>query len=444
MRAQLQARVSPPAAEAEGRSADRPADRPQHAGCGWSTAAEPRAAVAEAAGKARRMLGDKKASYVFVAPTVHYDVASIRDEVVRQFGPQVRIHGTTSSIGVMTAEGLHRGSAGAVGLLAVADDAQVRCGVSGVRLKDFAALEEAGAEAVRRAVADAGMPAESRPNIVLISGTILRGDEARVMAGIAQVVGEETPVLGGNAGDEVQDGKWRQFTRDDVFTDGVVLTALYASGKVGWTLETGFRPTDKEGVVTRSDGKTVYEIDGRPALDVYDQWLDGKFYDLVRKQGLGEAPLLTSLNPLSKEVRGRQGQVHYLISRIVPDEASISGKCLNLHVPIEQGSRIRLLSGNWQTMLNRCERGPEQAMIRGGIRPQEAAFGIVFFCKLAAKTIPASELPKLPLLTANAFEGVPFLGVITIGEQGPMPGFQNVNAHLAESIVIVGQPAPQP
>lgn len=263
------------------------------------------------------------------------------------------------------------------------------------------------------------------------------------MAGIAQVVGEETPVLGGNAGDERQDGKWRQFTRDDVFADGVVLTAMYADGHVGCTLETGFRATDKEGVVTRSEGKTVYEIDGRPALDVYDQWLDGKFYDLVRKQSLGEAPLLTSLNPLSKEVRGRQGQVHYLISRMVPDEKSVAGKCLNLHVPIEQGSRIRLLSGNWQTMLNRCERGPGQAMIRGGIRPREAAFGIVFFCKLATKTIPETELPKIPLLTANALDGVPFLGVITIGEQGPMPGFQNVNAHLAESIVIVGQP-PKP
>ena len=33
-----------------------------------------------------------------------------------------------------------------------------------------------------------------------------------------------------------------------------------------------------------------------------------------------------------------------------------------------------------------------------------------------------------------------FLGIITIGEQGPLPGYHAVNAHLAESLIVVGKP----
>jgi len=54
--------------------------------------------------------------------------------------------------------------------------------------------------------------------------------------------------------------------------------------------------------------------------------------------------------------------------------------------------------------------------------------------------VPESELPKLPLLTHGALGSAPFLGLITIGEQGPLPGFHAVNAHLAESLMIVGKP----
>jgi len=407
---------------------------------GWSTAADSRAAVIEAAQKAKADLNGKPVTYLLVAPTVHYDIAVVLDEVKKQFGKKAKIHGVTSSIGVMTEEGLHCGPDGALGLLALAGGADMRCGVAGVKLSGFATLEEAGSEAIRRAVRDANPSGSAKPNIVLMTGTILRGDEEKVIKGIAAVVGENTPVLGGNAGDEDQDGKWRQFTKSEVFTDGLVLTAIFTDRKVGWAFESGFRVTDKEGIVTRSQGKTVYEIDNEPALDVYDRWLDGKLYETIKSRGLGAAPMFTSLHPPAKELKGQQGQINHVISRIVPGQESLDSKTLQLFVGIEQGSRIRLLSGNWQTMLNRAERAPHEAMIQGGIRENQAAFGVMFFCKLAAKVVPESELPKLPLLTRGALGSAPFLGVITIGEQGPLPGFHAVNAHLAESLMIVGKP----
>ncbi len=411
-----------------------------HVASGWSTAADPRQAVIEAAQKALATLNGEPVSYLLVAPTVHYDTAVVLDEVRKQFGEKTKIHGVTSSVGVMTNEGFHRGPNGALGLLAVAGRADMRYGVAGVKLSDFATLEEAGSEAMRRAMRDADAAGSDPPTIVLMTGTILKGDEEKVIKGIVAVVGENTPLLGGNAGDEIQDGKWRQFTKKEVFRDGLVLTAVFTSRKVGWAFESGFRVTDKEGVVTRSQGKTICEIDNEPALDVYDRWLGGKLYEVIKSRGLGEAPMFTALHPPAKEIKGQHGQINYVISRIVPSQESLANKTLQVHVGIEQGSKIRLLSGNWQTMLNRAERAPHMAMIQGGIRESQADFGVMFFCKLASKVVPESELPKLPLLTRSALGDAPFLGVITIGEQGPLPGFHAVNAHLAESLIVVGKP----
>ena len=127
----------------------------RHVASGWSIAADPREAVIEAARKAQAVLNGAPVSYLLVAPTVHYDLAIVLDEVKKQFGKKAKIHGVTSSIAVMTEEGLHRGPQGALGLLAVADQADMRYGVAGVKLSDFATREAAGSEAMRRAIRDA-------------------------------------------------------------------------------------------------------------------------------------------------------------------------------------------------------------------------------------------------------------------------------------------------
>ena len=276
-----------------------------------------------------------------------------------------------------------------------------------MKLGNFPTLEEAGSEAMRRAIRDAGPADTAPPSVVLVTGTTLKGDEAKVLAGIAAVVGDSTPVLGGNAGDEFQNGMWRQFTGKEIFKDGLVLTVVYTGRRVGWAFESGFRVTEKAGVVTHSQGKTIYEIDNEPALDVYDRWLGGKLYETIKTHGLAEAPMFTALHPPAKEIKGQHGEMNYVISRIVPSQESLDGKTLQVQVAVEQGSKVRLLSGNWQTMLNRARRAPHVAMIQGGIREGGAAFGVMFFCKLASKVVPDSELPKLPLLTRTPLDDAP-------------------------------------
>jgi hypothetical protein len=220
---------------------------------------------------------------------------------------------------------------------------------------------------------------------------------------------------------------------------GVVLTAVFTKVKVGWAFEHGFRITDKEGLVTSAEGKTIREIDHRPALDVYNEWLNGNLYEAIKTNDFFGIVRFTGQNPLCKVLKGKEGQVGYVTSHPLPNKDSLTDKYLPVAAAIETGSTVRLFAGTWQTILNRAEYLPTKALIQGELTLRECSWGVLFFCRGASKIIPPTELPKVPLLINNAMEKVPFIGLITGGEQGPVPGIRNVHANLAECMAVVGK-----
>jgi len=359
------------------------------------------------------------------------------DEVRSALGPDVKIHGATSSVGVMTNDGFHRGRVGAIAVMGVSNE-HLRFGVAGIDLTQAADPQQAGMDVIRAAARDAGMPEDTPPQIVLMTGTTLRGGEMKIMDGIGRVIGAEVPIMGGNAGDEKHDGSWRQFTRGATYNNGLVVTAIYTDLKVGWAFESGFRITDNGGVVTKSDGKTIYEIDHRPALEVYDHWLGGELIPAIKAKEQNEITKMAASNPLCVAIQGKDGQVGYRTSRPFPSKACLKDMSLPVYAAIEEGSRIRLFTASWQAVLNRAERAPEQAIARGAIGKGEGMFGLLFFCKGLCTLIPGSEMPKVPCLVNNPLQGTPFVGIVTIGEQGMLPGLRNVNCNLVESMVVVG------
>jgi len=144
-------------------------------------------------------------------------------------------------------------------------------------------------------------------------------------------------------------------------------------------------------------------------------------------------------NPLCQVFRGKEGQIGYRTVHPLPLPANLQDRYLPMASPIPEGTPVRLFTGTWQTVLNRAEYLPTKAMLQGELKPQETGWGLVFFCRGATRLIPEDELPKVPLLVRNGFRGIPFVGMITTGEQGPLPGICNIHANLAESMVTIGK-----
>ena len=247
------------------------------AAVGWSNNDDYKLAIQEAVSAAKNGLEGKTPNFAHViyVSEDHHD--EIIETIRKEIGPGVKIYGITSN-SIITNDGIIEANKFAIGVLLSADE-NISYGMGTIDLDNAKTPEEAGKKTIMAAIKDAGKSAREKPDMILYMGTTKRGEENQIMDGIAEVVGDDIPVVGGNAKDFGAKfaNNWRQFTEKETFSNGLILVAVYAN-KIGWGFESTFRLTDKKGIVTKSDGFRIAEIDGRPALDVYNEWVGGEFY----------------------------------------------------------------------------------------------------------------------------------------------------------------------
>jgi hypothetical protein len=95
----------------------------------------------------------------------------------------------------------------------------------------------------------------------------------QVVESLRHILGAEVPLLGGTAADAFTLTGTRQFCGREVCSDSIPV--LLFSGPVAYSVAvaSGWKPMGEPGLVTRSEGSLVHEIDGRPAIDFYRQHL---------------------------------------------------------------------------------------------------------------------------------------------------------------------------
>ena len=419
------------------------------AAVGWSIKEDYKDAVSEAVDMAKDGLGNETPVFAYVVLTPRLtseENSNVADEIRNQLGQDVKMAGITTKLGVMTNDGIHVGENGSIGILLVASE-NITFGVGEVNLEDFNSSEEAGKTAMQNAIADAGNPSTS-PNMTLYIGTTRRGDDMRILDGIAEVIGADSPVIGGSANDDKVSGLWMQLTHRKSYENGLILVAIYTNLKNGWGFETGYKLTDHSGIATISDGYLISEIDDQPALDVYDEWLNGELYEKLNAGefndetgniSFSKIKEFTLLNPVARVLRTEDGRIgHYTVSPI-PSTEDVASKKLRVFAEIQEGWEIALYRGTWQTHMNRVETIPNDALDRAGLNPSEGIFAIMQFCNGLRSQIPSEEFEKVPAITDDVLGGVPFIGAITGGEHGPIPEVgRNVNANLIECMIVVG------
>src|SRR5215213_5592396 len=83
------------------------------------------------------------------------------------------------------------------------------------------------------------------------------------------------PMWGGGA--NVNINNWApptyQYCDDEVITDGVSYALLSGKAQAGWAISHACIPIGGERIVTRSKGNIIYEIDGKPAMEVFEEYL---------------------------------------------------------------------------------------------------------------------------------------------------------------------------
>ena len=148
----------------------------------------------------------------------------------------------------MTAEGFHSADGVGLGLFAILDE-EGDYGVGVALVNDDP--RASGAEAIQKAIINAGRPGEP-PDLVWING--VPGHEEAVLTGIQDVLGPDVPIAGGSSADNTVEGYWQQFADGQVYTNAVIVTAMYPSTSTYLAFHSGYSPTETKGRVTKSQG----------------------------------------------------------------------------------------------------------------------------------------------------------------------------------------------
>ena len=395
-------------------------------GYGWSVNGDETNAVKEAVSSVKTQLKGKSPEFVLLFSTVGYDPVKVLSEVRRLLG-DVQIYGGTSCLGVMSKDGFHAGEQGSLALMAISSE-NITVGVGGVSIDDFTSAREAGKAAIVDAINAAGEH-HGHPKIVLM--TAAPGEEEDILAGIEEVIGGNVPVFGGSSGDNDITGKWKQYSSERVYSNGICLAVIYTDLKVGSAFEAGYLRTENRGTITKAEGRIIHEIDNHAAAEVYNTWTGGIVTEELETGGsvLSKA----TFYPLAKVIKN--GGKEDIVS-IHPLSINASDNSLTVFANVEEGDEVLLMCGDWELLLNRCLTTPTRALESEDISKEDVCFAIYNYCAGTMLAIPEEERAKMPVLVKTAMGDAPLIGTFSFGEQGHIRGVGNRHNNLANWIIV--------
>ena len=221
--------------------------------------------VTAARAAARAALIHPGAKLVVVFAPVHDDLPLLLDAVREEAG-------AAAVIGCTTAGEITATAAGDVGVVVAALGGDgFRVGTASAQGADAASLRAAASSAASAAAAQAGpaTPGTSTVAIVLADG--MARDHEAVLRGAYTVLGPRVPIIGGCAGDGLAMTGTFQLHDGKVLTDAVVAAAVHSTGPIGLSLHHGWSELGDALLVTEAEDGHIRTLDGRPALDVYEE-----------------------------------------------------------------------------------------------------------------------------------------------------------------------------
>ena len=380
----------------------------------------PRRAGEEAAREAVERLGNKKPAILFAFSSVQYNqedvLAGIRGVV-----PEIPVVGG-SSAGEITS---WMTVFDAVNVMAIASD-QMRFTVgygTGVSKDSF----QAGAAAAKAVIENNG---GKKPDLFVMLPDGITGNGAAIVEGVQSVLGKNFPIIGGATGDDYHFEKTYEYYSDTLLTDAVVGVGLSGKFSYGFGVRHGWEPVGLPLKVTKAKGVLLQEVDGKPALNVYEEYFGKEASELVRE------PLarMAYTYPLGLAVEGSDE----LLIRD-PVIANEKGE-ITMAAAIPEGTTIRLMIGDRDTDIKAAQKAAEIAL--GQLEGKSAAFILMFNCMARNKLLGTRCSEENQLVQETVGSNVPMVGMYTYGEMGPLLGKKGTPAYFHNetmTLLVVGE-----
>jgi hypothetical protein len=248
--------------------------------------------------------------------------------------------------------------------------------------------------------------------LVMMFADGLKGNASAIMSGILSQLGEDFPVVGGSAGDNGNFVETKQFFQDSVITDAVVGVGLSGNFKYSVGVEHGWSIVGAPRTVTDAEGTIVRTIDGKPAIDLYNEYLGANFADDLQDTILGKVALSYPLgihNPNTGKIILRAPFA------VAGDGSIVCGG------DIKTGAMVQLMIGTKEDAIAAAKRAAETA--KNGLQAEPQACFIYSF-HVRRTLFAKQEDAKQEINAVQSVIGteVPIIGFYSYAELGPADG----------------------
>ena len=375
------------------------------AAVGTSYHHNPNVAGREAAEQALRNAGLEKPDFVFMFATVGYDQRSVLQAVREATGgaPLCGCSGEGTIGGNYADESNH-----SVVVMAISsDELRWRNGLATGLSTD----SRAGGQQVAQSLSS-DVSADAVGLFVFPDGTTVNFDE--FFAGLEGDLSSDRflPIWGGGAGDNLAMRQTYQYCDDEVVSDGVAYALLSGEALPAWAIDVGYVPIGGERKVTRSKGNIIYEIDGKPAVEVLQEYLP----DPALAENWG-ARLANSFALCFRAPNYIKDEDYIFRAVLSVNKAEGS---LTLATEIQEGTSVWFSSRNQEKVTTGLDRMATQIKRQLGDTQPKLVFH--FDCTARGKIMFRNQ-EKLRILRRfrqAVGPDVPWAGFYTFGEIGPV------------------------
>ena len=363
-----------------------------------------------------------KISHVIGFSSISHDPQNIQ-ECIKEILPNASFHISSSCLGTMTQEGVKRGE---VISLMFFEGKEASFGTSiALKEKDIRSIAK---KVVKDSIKNIKRAGET-PSAIWITGS--PGYEEKILEGIKSAVGSNVPVVGGSSGDNEITGKWFQVTNENQANESLAVTSFFSENVISASFHCGYNPSPFKGVITKSSGRTVYEIDHKPAALVYNEWSGNRFADFLGAYNtiLSESGLF----PLGRKAGEFAGIPYYKLSH--PESVDETNK-ITFFTDIKEGEEVVMMEGDVEELIKRSGKAINSAMKVSELEPNEITGCLMTFCAGCMLTLDFRMDEAFKEISHYLPSHIPMLAGFTFGEQGQLIEGENAHGNLMISVIL--------
>lgn len=348
-------------------------------------------AVEEIIEQCKRDLGEKKPKAGLLFSAIDYSFQTLLDGFNDEW-PDIELIGCTTDGEISSRMGFCEDSC--VLMLFCSDTIDIYAGIGKNLSTD---INKATADAVEMAKAKS----TNHPALCITIPDGLTCSGQVVVEGLVSKLGADVPLIGGTAGDQLNFEKTFQFFGREVLHDSVPILVFSGPLQVSFSLGMGCKPIGGEGVVTKSSGTLLQEIDSKPAKSFY-------------QQSLGEDTSLSVEIPLA--VLNEDGEIDYLRTPSAQFDEK-TGE-VQMFADTHVGSHVKMVMLDRDNLVDSCE--DSAAVAKEHLLETTTPDVILHFSCCGRKVLLGSRTQEEHEKVLSALDtDIPSVGFYTYGEICP-------------------------